>query len=333
MKSERRHELQHNDLAEWIVKGYEGVRPYKNTILGVGLLAIVLLIGMMLWQSHSIAQAGGAWGSMGLPLFQPIFVDERTIGSMQKTIADYPSTSAADWAKVFQGDTALMVGANQLFTDKKRGVEYLTQARKYYEDALPTLTIPAAKEQAMFGKARAIEALIQDQAQLDEALKAYQELNRSFPQGMFKTVAEQRIEQLSKPADHSDVLKFYRALAQYTPKPPAKNSLKDLGPLPEPEPTTPTRGSGSPTSPASVVPAPTSAPIEPAKKDAPKSDAPKTDVPKTDPAKPQAVKPDAPKAESPKPDAPKIELVKPDAPKPNSPKIEPLQPDAPKKDK
>ena len=33
MKRERRHELQHNDLAEWILKGYERIVPYKNAIL------------------------------------------------------------------------------------------------------------------------------------------------------------------------------------------------------------------------------------------------------------------------------------------------------------
>ena len=32
MKSDRRHELRHNDLAEWILKGYEQVVPYKNAI-------------------------------------------------------------------------------------------------------------------------------------------------------------------------------------------------------------------------------------------------------------------------------------------------------------
>ena len=38
MKSERRHELQHNDLAEWIFKGYEQTCPTGPIILAVGLL-------------------------------------------------------------------------------------------------------------------------------------------------------------------------------------------------------------------------------------------------------------------------------------------------------
>ena len=50
----------------------------------------------------------------------------------------------------------------------------------------------------MFGKARAIESLIQNKAQLDEAVTAYQELIERFPHGMFKAIADQRIEQLQK---------------------------------------------------------------------------------------------------------------------------------------
>ena len=67
----------------------------------------------------------------------------------------------------------------------------------------------------MFGKARAIESLIQNKAQVDEAVAAYQELNERFPHGMFKTVADQRLEQLQK----KETVKFYESLAQYTPKP------------------------------------------------------------------------------------------------------------------
>ena len=57
----------------------------------------------------------------------------------------------------------------------------------------------------MFGKARAMESLIENKAQLDEAIKAYQELNKSFPNGMFKAIADRQIEQLQKDGN-SEVL-------------------------------------------------------------------------------------------------------------------------------
>ena len=101
MKSERRHELQHNDLAEWILKSYERVAPYKNMILGVALLLVVLFIGLSLWHNHSVSQAGEAWNSLGVPVFQPNFVAEQTISVMQKDAQTYPGNPAAQWAEVF----------------------------------------------------------------------------------------------------------------------------------------------------------------------------------------------------------------------------------------
>jgi hypothetical protein len=292
MKRERRHELQHNDLAEWILNAYERIAPYKNAILGVGLLAVVLLIGMSLWHSYSVAQAGEAWNSLGLPLIRPDFANEQTFSAMQRTIQTYPGTPAAQWADVFAGDTALMIGTNKILTDKKVGILFLTQARDRYTEALKTLTIPGAVEQAMFGKARAMESLIENKAQVDEALAAYQELNKRFPEGMFKAVAEQQIGRLQK----KETLTFYEALAQYAPKPKVESpasQLGKLGPLSENPPEEPAapkpsvRGGG--------IPEPSLTPKEPVR----------PATPKTAPAKPQTAKSDVPKPAAPTPETPK----------------------------
>ncbi|MGA2255319.1 MAG: hypothetical protein ABSG53_11705 [Thermoguttaceae bacterium] len=323
MKSERRHELQHNDLAEWILKAYERIVPYKNALFGVGLLLVVLFIGLSLWHSHSVSQAGEAWNSLGVPVFQPVFVAEQTISLMDQSAKTYQGDPAAEWAEVFAGDTALMVGTNRILTDKKIGIEYLNDAQKRYTEALKTLTIAGAKEQAMFGKARAMESMSQNKAQVDEAVAAYKELIERFPNGMFKPVADQRIEQLQK----KDALEFYRALAQYAPKPKVespRSKLDNLGPLPENPtdeplvPKTPVRGEGSQSGPIQGIPAPSLTPTEPVKVVAPK-----TEIPMTQPVKPQVAKPDAPKLES----------VTPDTPKPEAPKSEASKPDVPKKDK
>ena len=312
MKRERRHELQHNDLAEWIIKSYERIVPYKNAIIGAGLLAVVLVIAMSVWHSHSVAQAGEAWNSLGVPVFFPIFANEQTVDMMQHAAQTNAGTPAAEWAEVFAGDSALMVGTNKILTDKKAGIESLTKARDIYANALKTVTIPAAREQAMFGKARALESLIQNKDELDKAVAAYQELNQTFPNGMFKPVAEQRIEHLQK----KDSLTFYEALAQYTPKPKVQSSHSqsgNLGSVPEnppdepPVPRAPVRDPNwAPNMPVPTLTPKTEAPkTEAPKKEAPKTVAPKTEAPKTEPAKPQLAKPDIPKTEAPKPDSPK----------------------------
>ena len=130
MKRERRHELQHNDLAEWIVTAYGRIEPYRNVILVVAVLTVVLGVGFSFWHSHNVAQAAEAWNSLGVPVFQPNFVDgQTTMNLMDAAIKSHPDAPVAEWAKVFEGNTFLLLGSNQILADKKRGVELLTQAQ------------------------------------------------------------------------------------------------------------------------------------------------------------------------------------------------------------
>ena len=80
----------------------------------------------------------------------------------------------------------------------------------------------------MFGKARALEALIQNKDQLDEAVAAYQKLNEKFPKGTYQAVADRQIEQLQK----KDAMAFYDALAQYTPRPKVESPRQPGSPAP-----------------------------------------------------------------------------------------------------
>jgi hypothetical protein len=319
MKSERRHELQHNDLAEWITTGYERIAPYKNTVLGVGLLVIVLTIGVAWWRSHSAAQSAEAWASLGVPVIGMSFYNEQWLQVLQRTMQTHPGTAAAEWADVFQADMHLMAGANRVLTDKKVGTTILSQAKDFYTKAAGAANIAGVKEQAMFGKARALESLIQNKEQLQEAVAAYEELNKAFPQGMYKGIAEQRIAQLPK----GDALKFYQKLASYTPPaaptpPPAspKSELDKLGPLPEnPEaplvPAVPVKPDASHGGSLPAIPMPSLTPSEPGKPEGPKTELPripplmpsetgkpegkKTELPKLPPLTPDTTKPDAPK--------------------------------------
>jgi len=317
MKSERRHELQHNDLAEWIFKGYERIVPYKNAIFGASLLLAVLFIGLAVWHNHSVSESEEAWNKLGVPVFDPVFSNEPTISAMDQAAKTYQGEPAAEWAQVFAADTALMAGTNRVITNKKVGIEFLNDAEKRYSEALKTLTIPGAREQAMFGKARAMESLIKNGDDLKAAKEAYEELKKSYPNGMFKMVADQRIDQLQK----SDALKFYEALAQYSPKPKLespRSKLEGLTPLPDnptDEPVTPNApgrtGSQSMSTPG--IPVPSLTP--------------------TEPVKPQAVKPETSKPDDVKPEIRKPETPNPETVRPETQKTEPTKPEPPKKDK
>jgi hypothetical protein len=320
MKSERRHELQHNDLQEWIVKSYDRVVPYRSTVLGIGLLAVVLLIGLWIWRSHAASQAADAWASLGVPVLQTDIANDQMIPFLQqRTIQPYPDSAAADWARVFQGDTSLMVGENRILADKKTGEGLVNQALEaFYNKALETATNPAVREQAMFGKARALESMIRNKDQLRDAAAAYDDFNTSFPKRMYKAIADKRLEGLKKP----DTLKFYEALAKYERKPKVTtppsdletphdlpesphSALEKLGPLtPLPDyPDTTGRPGASPSGGLPSIPAPAnSAAPKPAPRTVPPlmPDTPKAERPKAEPPIAEPPKPERPKAEPPK---------------------------------
>ena len=243
---------------------------------------------------------------------------------MQKAAKDESGTAAGQWAEVFAGDSALMIGTNKILTDKKVGTVFLADARDLYAKALEIATIPEARQQAMFGKARAMESLIQNKDDLEKTVATYKELNEAYPHGMFKPIADQRIESLQK----KSALTFYEALAQYTPKAKVESpqsQLGKLGALPEnpPEaPPTPTPPVRSEAPSRGKVPEPPLMPAEPVKSKAPK----------TEGEKPQAAKPETPKTEPAKKDASKPEAAKPEASKPDA-KGEAPKADAAKKDK
>ena len=52
MKSERRHELQHNELAEWLFKAGEQLKPYQNLILAAVVVLVVRCGGLFVVVSH-----------------------------------------------------------------------------------------------------------------------------------------------------------------------------------------------------------------------------------------------------------------------------------------
>src|SRR5688500_18201031 len=61
MKAERRHELKHNELADWMGERVETLRPHAAGIaLGVGVL-LVIVLGSLWYFSGENAATSRAW--------------------------------------------------------------------------------------------------------------------------------------------------------------------------------------------------------------------------------------------------------------------------------
>jgi hypothetical protein len=204
MKSERRHELQHNDLAEWLMMAAEVVKPYQNiALMGVGLV-LVVMVGYTLLSRASSAQTAQAWNDVDAA------IEGGDITRLEAVTEAYAGTSAAHMASVVLADYQLGSGCNQLFKNKALGQENLSKAIQRYERVRQECPAASIRERATFGLARAREA----KGELSEAETLYKEVAKN-PNGAFTKTANERLADLARPATR----KFYDEFAHFDPKP------------------------------------------------------------------------------------------------------------------
>lgn len=212
MKSERRHELQHNELADWIARSYETVRPYGNAILAAVAVVCLVAIGWLWWSRQSAADSATAWNSLYLAQVN------NNPDDLVELASSHPDTNVGHWAAVVAGDMYLATGCEQLFTNKATAAQDLRKAVDSYLRVLQSSQTASLRERATFGLARAYEALSgtrQSQGELDKAVETYQTLVEKWPNGAYTEVGKQRLADLQRPATKQ----FYDKFAQYDPKP------------------------------------------------------------------------------------------------------------------
>lgn len=249
MKSERRHELEHNVLADWLGKTIPKIKPYSSSIL-LGVLIVALGATLVhWWTGHSYAKWGDAWDA-----YYASFGDPNAAEELDKVAEQYAHSEVGEWATATAADLRLQDGCNKLFSNRTMANQELSKAVSGYLKVLERARHPMLRERATFGLARAKES----QGDLDDALKSYEEVVKQWPKGAFLLTAQQRIDDLSRKSTRQ----FYDAFAKAAPKPvPAEGAATGAGPefsdkaLPEgpaAKPSTETpKASGSAAQPAS----------------------------------------------------------------------------------
>jgi hypothetical protein len=229
MKTERRHELQTNVLADWLGTKLETAQEYTKAILA-SLVAVVVIVGVLVFMSKRSEQTQAvAWEQ---------YFDATLTGASEKfgVVADkFPNTLAGQWARLSLGDTELAQGTEQLFEDRTlakgtldRAIESYTRAREQSRDV-------EILERSTIGLGRVHEAL----SQLAEARQEYEQLLAKWPQSIYASEARRRVDDISK----QSTKEFYDWFASQNTKAlggggPGIPGLKPSG-LPDDEPATP----------------------------------------------------------------------------------------------
>jgi tetratricopeptide (TPR) repeat protein len=303
MKSERRHELQQNELADWLGEKIEATKPYATQIaLGV-VLVVLAIFGAAWFFGGDDSVAARSWESYQVAMNQP---RDREL-QLQKVMKEFPSAPAALWAQMAIGDQNASEGARAMFSDRPEAQKQLKQAESAYKFVVAAAKDPQLKGRAEYGLGRVYESLCKP----EEAVKHYEAAAALLKDSALGEAAAEDGKRMKDP-EQVALLGWF---AEQTPKRPAPipglgggipglpNDLPARPDISVPDFGGPTGlnldniGTGVPTTPAPDFPAPGTTPPT-----APDANAPATPTtpapaePKTGDPKPTEPKPAEPTA-------------------------------------
>ena len=326
MKAQRRHELQQNKLALWVVQFIRRVRPHANKII-LGVLAVVAAIVIVsAWRRYVARGEAFAWDEF----LQTQTQSQTDIVGLEKLAEENPNSAPGNWAALVAGNWRLENGCGMLFHNRQNAADELRKAVTLY-----TTVIESSRKgqdelrgHAHLGRAMAYESLAGAQpgnrADLARAIADYEEVVNRWSGKPYAASAARQLALLNS----EEGKQFYTKFAAHTPKRPASPSLDELlkkYPLDEAQfpkqPSSPVDQKGkdkTPEKPGATTP-------PPGKGEPPKPEAGKAAPSKPEPPKPEPGKPESGKPEPPKPQPGKPEPAKPEAGKPEPPKPEPAK--------
>jgi hypothetical protein len=203
MKTERRHELQENELANWLGEKVGAFRPFGKTILGVLVLAAVaMLIGNYL-RGRSVRMREAGWSAY----FEAM--SGANPEAFEEVAKVFPDTSAAGWSMQRAADLHLDESLRQMFQNREVAKQEIDAARELYEQVLATSRDPMLQQRATYGLAKSLES----QGDFAEAQKQYELLASRWSDSQFAELARQRLHQIQQPATQQ----WYNWFAEQTP--------------------------------------------------------------------------------------------------------------------
>jgi hypothetical protein len=224
MKSERRHELQTNALADWAGHQIEAVKPHLNLILTVLLGAIAVILAWAYFARWNASQSTAAWSDFYRA------ADDSEPAALLEMAKQHAGAPASVWALLLAADSQLAQGAEQAFSDRKTAETNLKQAVQTYEVVLKELREPTLRRRALFGLAEAHEVLYSvanDKKDLEAARKNYEEIARQWPNTAVGRAAQQKASVLASAATQD-------FLAWFSQQEPISSSTAEGGELSDP---------------------------------------------------------------------------------------------------
>ncbi|HTU27514.1 MAG TPA: hypothetical protein VMF30_19045 [Pirellulales bacterium] len=192
MKTERRHELETNQLAHSLAHWVDAVRPFLNTILVLILAALVAIGIYTVAKSRSATANASAWNEYFAALGR---IDGSTRLKLEDLGEAHGGTPVGWWALCTAADLGLNEATNQLFRDKMLAQDILRSAADHYQTVLGQTSDPTLIKRASFGLAQAHECL----GQITHAEEEYEAIVNKWPGTPVAKAAEKRAKDLKRP--------------------------------------------------------------------------------------------------------------------------------------
>ena len=193
MKTERRQELQKNDLADWLASQTGNIEPLAKILIGVLLLLMAIYFISTTMSRRGKESAARSWDQFRYA------ASEQDIDGLREIADLYPGTEAAGWGSQTAGDISLATGSMAMYGNREKASERLKDAKDDFEIALKiseTVDTPLLKQRALLGLAQANEAL----NEFDAAGECYEQVISDWPDAAIANDARARLAFLRDPS-------------------------------------------------------------------------------------------------------------------------------------
>ncbi|MCC9609033.1 hypothetical protein LOC68_07265 [Blastopirellula sp. JC732] len=204
MKSERRHELQKNDLEQALEKGMEQMGPQAKIVAGV-IIAIVVATITVTWLQYQnkVARASG-WGELFTASALMGQQDAKMTPALEAVSSAYQGRPSGAWAELFLGYDLYRQGLEKYFSQPDDAKLDLERSIKAFDNAQKAADVPELKQRAMWGIGQSSEVLATKES-IQTAITTYEKLSTQFPESPFGKWAGERLTLLKS----KDTEEFY----------------------------------------------------------------------------------------------------------------------------
>jgi hypothetical protein len=187
MKTERRHELEANELAIRLGKITEAIQPRARAVVA-GIVAIVAIVLIIQYSgSTSSTRQTEGWDRYAAATSSGDTFELDSLGE------EFKRAPVGSWARLVLADQYLSTGVRETFRDRAQANSDIDRAITNYEAVRENASHDLLKQRAHFGLGRAHESL----SKLDKAQQNYKAIVDGWPDSALAVAAQSRLDDLA----------------------------------------------------------------------------------------------------------------------------------------